>query len=512
MTPTHLKNLASFQSNNSPALAGLSQRGWSVTCGRNIELIRFNKPKIYTRLEGLSQQRPGGVTAGGPRAFRRTTPSESKAPSSLRSCKRPTGCPQQTGEVAEEQTLVKHIQCLKMKNGGHSSGRGHRGEDAGRRWILSPPCSRGSVRIPSACERCPLLSAGHSTPGQCPSCSPGWISRGAGVTGRLVLFLVQTLVCGVHSHCPNPPLIAMGVQGGDLHILDSTVLEATTDREPCGSGETLQTSSEPPGYFISPVTQLAKCKGGQRQPEAPQIGRGRRSTQILDLWIPHHWSLRPLGSGSAGHLPPLLGPVAPLVTVITASINHLLLHQAPYRNSERYCHPHFTDRKSSSQSNLQKTHKCHISATARLQTQVTLEANSPLFPPPHRTAYAVQQMTKLPRCGRSANESLAQALYKWGQAQEIALHGGGVCFSHVWLWHSPFLVLMTCGRWQTVQQSLDSSTPGAVSGLHTESELKESHKTSSHSQGPSVLMQTVHLISSNILGLPVRYSESQFPL
>lgn len=67
--PTHLKNLASFQSNSSPALAGLRQRGWSVTCGRNIELIRFNKPKIRTWLEGLSQQRPGGVTASWPQAF-----------------------------------------------------------------------------------------------------------------------------------------------------------------------------------------------------------------------------------------------------------------------------------------------------------------------------------------------------------------------------------------------------------------------------------------------------------
>ena len=69
ITPTHLKNLASFQGNSSSALAGLSQRGWSVTCGRNIELIRFNKPEFHTRLEGLSQQRPGGVTAGRPQAF-----------------------------------------------------------------------------------------------------------------------------------------------------------------------------------------------------------------------------------------------------------------------------------------------------------------------------------------------------------------------------------------------------------------------------------------------------------
>ena len=40
-----------------------------MTCGRNIELIRFNKPEFHTRLEGLSQQRPGGVTAGRPQAF-----------------------------------------------------------------------------------------------------------------------------------------------------------------------------------------------------------------------------------------------------------------------------------------------------------------------------------------------------------------------------------------------------------------------------------------------------------
>lgn len=70
ITPTHLKkNLALFQGNSSPALAGLSQRGWSVTCGRNIERIRFNKPKIHTQLESLSQQRPGGVTTGGLQAF-----------------------------------------------------------------------------------------------------------------------------------------------------------------------------------------------------------------------------------------------------------------------------------------------------------------------------------------------------------------------------------------------------------------------------------------------------------
>lgn len=101
ITPTHLKNLASFQGNSSSALAGLSQRGWSVTCGKNIELIRFNKTKFHTRLEGLSQQRPGGVTAGSPQIVGETTPSKSKALSSLRSHERPTGCPKQTGEVLE---------------------------------------------------------------------------------------------------------------------------------------------------------------------------------------------------------------------------------------------------------------------------------------------------------------------------------------------------------------------------------------------------------------------------
>lgn len=103
ITPTHLKNLASFQGNSSSALAGLSQRGWSVTCGKNIELIRFNKTKFHTWSEGLSQQRPGGVTAGSPQLAGESTPSESRAPSSLKSHERPIGCPKQRVGVNVEE-------------------------------------------------------------------------------------------------------------------------------------------------------------------------------------------------------------------------------------------------------------------------------------------------------------------------------------------------------------------------------------------------------------------------
>lgn len=45
------------------------------------------------------------------------------------------------------------------------------------------------------------------------------------------IFTAVTLVCGAHSHCPNPPRVAMGslnAHTGEVHIADNTVLEATT--------------------------------------------------------------------------------------------------------------------------------------------------------------------------------------------------------------------------------------------------------------------------------------------
>lgn len=106
ITPTHLKNLASFQGSSSSALAGLSQRGWSVTCGKNIELIRFNKTKFHTHhWKAFLNKGPVGVTASSPSFQGKLPPSSPKLSSSLRCHERPAGCrSRQTGEVVESGT------------------------------------------------------------------------------------------------------------------------------------------------------------------------------------------------------------------------------------------------------------------------------------------------------------------------------------------------------------------------------------------------------------------------
>lgn len=134
LPPIHLKTLASFQGNSSPALAGLSQRGWSMTCGRNIELIRFNKPKFHTRLEGLSQQRPGGVTAGCPQAFWGSHLLWVQSSLFTQKSWKTNGLSQHTREVVESGTNAgeTHATFCSKRSGGSSSECGHHG-----RWVIS---------------------------------------------------------------------------------------------------------------------------------------------------------------------------------------------------------------------------------------------------------------------------------------------------------------------------------------------------------------------------------------
>lgn len=164
------------------------------------------------------------------------------------------------------------------------------------------------------------------------------------------------------SHCPNPPRTAVGslnASADEVHILDNAVLEAATG-SPATAGE-LWTSSEPHSYLISPITQLAKWKDGQREPEASQVRRNRRNTHVLDTPL----VIETLRAMAPRPQPSLLEPLVPLLTVIIASVNHLPPYPTLYHNSKRYCHPHFTDRQSSSQSKV--ICKRHVSVTEVLE-------------------------------------------------------------------------------------------------------------------------------------------------
>lgn len=75
---------------------------------------------------------------------------------------------------SQEQTLVRPMQCFKRRREVEGAAVGV--ATAGWGWAVSHLCALlPSVCIPSPCERCPLLSARHSTPGQCPH----WFPRGS---------------------------------------------------------------------------------------------------------------------------------------------------------------------------------------------------------------------------------------------------------------------------------------------------------------------------------------------
>ena len=128
-----------------------------MTCGRNIELIRFNKPEFHTRLEGLSTKAHRSDCRPLPRLPGDAAPSKSKALSSLRSQERPTGLSQQRRELVESGINVGETNTVfgSQRSRKSSSYCGHRGG-----WVISH------------------LSAGEGRQGHCPKASPAQV-RGA---------------------------------------------------------------------------------------------------------------------------------------------------------------------------------------------------------------------------------------------------------------------------------------------------------------------------------------------
>lgn len=130
--------------------------------------------------------------------------------------------------------------------------------------------------------------------------SPGEVARAGGATGSPVSTAV-TLVCGVHKP------VFRSSQSSQVPWMPTQVpCTFWISFRPCSSRGLCETSLESHSYFTSPVTQPTKWKGEQREPLA--AGEGTEKThRSLTSWTSQSWSLRPLGSGSAGPHPLLLG-------------------------------------------------------------------------------------------------------------------------------------------------------------------------------------------------------------